>query len=339
VYDVEDDLFVGPKSPTLDELLKLTEPTTTHEPSREALLLRYRFKKGQILTYKLNSQIAGSIYYKRFYNGNEERITKRLPTLKTQILYTTEIMEVVARTYTVCLKYQDFTMSSPQNPNLAPLNNKIFTNLKVIYQIDSCGNILRILQIEKDLQKIKELTKQGLLTQSFIKSLEKFVKAQIDEMAITFPERQVSLNETWTEKKTLSHPSMGIVNIYSKYTLSGIEAYQSDSCALIDFTFEVAAKDKDLLDRMFSNLPSQSKRFFKEQMEEISFALSGEGKGRVVFAYNQGRLLRIDLVGNLYCKTTMKPKTEISNQIKTDLILLDYKLKIKSNLSLVEEMH
>ena len=154
-----------------------------------------------------------------------------------------------------------------------------------------------------DNPRLRETLKQGLSEEAI---------TQMIQMGLpTFPDRALSVGDTWTHHNEFTNPLFGTMNITSEYTVKGEEICSQEDCVRLDVAMDQTLK----LDAgIFEQLKAASGASLDLSIDEI------QGSGTIWIATADGMTLRSEIRQQI--KLTMKVssagQTPIEMQMAAD---------------------
>ena len=247
----------------------------------KAIKLHFLFNEGDELKYNitLDSTTATEFMGKKM----------EMPS-KTEIVLTKKVKESDQEASKLDITYDSFDMEMNVGGKKVPSNmGKSMAGKTYSMKIARNGEILE---------------PKGMNAMVGLQGLGSDVKNIFFSLYPKFPDHELKVGESWTQKQDLSHPQVGTL-IECTYTLTKMEQKGDFNCAVIDYTLSI-------------NI---------EGGEEAKMSMSGTGtgKGTSYFAFEKGLLVssqvEMDITmsiaaplptGNQEIPTTTHQKIELS---------------------------
>jgi len=268
-----------------------------HEKS---IRLQYEYKNGEILRYKLSTISQGTVTL----TGSPIIGTSSLSPIKMErkieSLITQKVIEVDPGGLTkIEINYDSFNQDikigeenislleseKVKNPFLNFLQDK-----KINVTIGRDGALLGITGIEEISDQIpQETSLRDEVSRKFKEDFEKNIMSVIEENYHRLPLEEMKVGDSWVQELRHNILFFDLVPAYGKFTytieefkqIKGLACVQIGINAILNFSEDTS---KSLL--YYSNIPPV----------EVKFKGNAQGKGTMLFAYQEGKLISSDLV-------------------------------------------
>lgn len=282
--------------------LSLIVLTCSCVKTEKSIRLQYKYKNGDMLKYKLSAISQGTITLSP--EGTSSLSSIKMET-KIEALTTQKVIEVdQGGAAKIEINYDAFNQkikigddkSFPfiaeekgRNPFLNFLQEK-----KINVIIGRDGSLLGITGIEEIFNYLlAQMPQQSSLPNEFIyrfkEDFEKKMMSVVEENYHRFPLEDMKVGDSWVQARGYNILSFEIIPVYGKFTytleefkeIRGVECVQIGINAIMNFSEDIT---KPLVYN--SNMPPL----------EVKFKGNAEGKGTMLFAYQEGKLISSNLV-------------------------------------------
>ncbi|MEW6095295.1 MAG: DUF6263 family protein [bacterium] len=276
---------------------------TLHEKS---IILQYKYKKGDVLKYKASTISKGTMTISGLP-------TKTIPIppigmeTKTECIFTQKVIGIEERGIAnVEISYDSFKQDikigkeeipfpifgkKEENPFLNFLKGRKF-NIKIARD----GSILEVNGIEEILDQILAQIPEEIpdeFSRKFKEEFEKNIISAIEENYHRFPVEEMKVGDAWIEEMEHKIPFLGTTHGKYTYTIEEFKQVKGYECVRvgIDITTDFGEKKPEFLSQ--SNMPPI----------DVKFKGDAQGKGEMLFAYEEGKLISTDLGMNMKMET------------------------------------
>lgn len=261
----------------------------------KSVKLQYKYK-GDILKYKLTTISKGTITMTELSTEGSSTPPVKVET-KTECVFTQKVIGIdEGGAANIEISYDSFEQDikpsifgrKEENPFFNFIPGQKF-NIKVAKD----GFLLEINGIEEIfntiLTKIHENYPDEVIRE-FKKEFEKNMIMGIKETYQRFPLEEMKVSDSWVREIDYQIPFLGTARVKYSYTIEEFKQIKGLECV------------KLRIDTMM-NLSEITPELFLQQLNmpqvEVKFKGNSQGKGKMIFAYQEGKLINTDLGMNM----------------------------------------
>jgi hypothetical protein len=297
----------------------------------KSIRLQYKYKEGDVLKYKVATISKGTI---TMTGLPEDASIHTIPSIgiktKTECIFTQKVIRIeeggvanIDISYDLCdmdIKIGKETLppifsKKQQNPFFKFMEGK-----KINIKIGRDGSLLEIKGIEELFEEMvaqmpNEVSDEFI--HKFKEELEKCMIMSIEENYHRFPLEEMKRGDVWIREVDYNIPFFGTIYGKFTYTIQEFKQIKGFDCVKIDI-------DTDM------NFGEEAPELFNIPYIDIEINGGVQGKGEMIFAYKEGKLLNTDLGMNMDMEvnytgtigekeTTMTMKLDFDTQTVVEL--------------------
>lgn len=273
----------------------------------KSVLLQYKYKEGECLKYKLTTISKGTVTINNLQTeGTQTSIPSIEVETKGECILTQKVMGIdeggvanIEISYDFINQNVKIGKDGISSSFFSPKVENTFLNSiegkKINIKLARDGSILGITGIEEiGEQLLAQMQEKASLDEGVIRKVEEDVKQNIisgiGENYCRLPVEEMKVGDVWIREQDYKIPFLGMAHGRSTYTMEEFTQIKEVECVKIGIEVAMNVGEKGIEDlEDLLNMPSL----------EVKVNGNAQGKGKMIFAYQEGKLINSDLKINM----------------------------------------